>query len=343
MNPSATPPGKSNYVDPTPIMELATAYWASATLLAANELGIFSPLARGPKPLDALAADLHADPRGLRLLLDACCGLGLLKHTPDGYALTPASAQYLVPGKPGTLGTAISWAQDQYAMWGRLAHSVRTGLPAAAPAEHLGTDPQQTRTFVLAMRERALGMARAVVRFMDLEECRRLLDVGGGPGAYARLLVEQYPKLHVTILDLPGVAAIAQELIAEDGLAHRITVMPGDATLGEYGAGHYDAVLFSGVLHQMSEQNVRKMLGGAHRSLTAGGRVVVSDVMLDETRSQPAFAALFSLQMLLSTAEGQVFTEGDLACWLEAAGFRNISVRRLPPPLPYTVVHAAKP
>lgn len=342
VNPCAEPSGQSNYVDPAPIMHLATAYWASAALLAANDLGIFPALADGPKPLDALASALHADRRGLRILLDACCGLGLLTSTTEGYSLTPASAQYLVPGSAGYLGSAIAWAKDQYHLWGRLADAARSGSPAADPAEHLGSDPEQTRRFVLAMRERALGMARAVVQFLNFEGCGHLLDVGGGPGAYASLIVRKHPGLRAAILDLPGVAAIARELVEEDGLAGRITVIPGDATQGQYGIEAYDAILFSGVLHQMAEPAIRRMLAGAHRALVPGGRVVVSDLMVDATRSQPIFAALFSIQMLLTTREGEVFSEGDLAGWLQEAGFRDIDIRPLPPPLPYTVIHAAK-
>jgi len=342
MNPSTPPFSSGNNVDATPIMQLATAYWASATLLAANDLGIFAALPSGPQPAEVLGHALEANPRGLRILLDACCGLGLLVQTPDGYALTPASAQYLVPGSPGYLGSAISWARDQYALWGRLAHAARTGRPVADPAEHLGSDPEQTRHFVLGMRERALGMARAVVQFLDVQGCHCLLDVGGGPGTYASLLVEKYPEMRAEVLDLPAIAAIAAELIAQDGLADRVTVLPGDATSGQYGLEEYDAVLFSGVLHQMAPSTICRMLAGAYRALHKGGRVLVSDVMLDASRTQPVFSALFSLQMLLSTRDGEVFSQDDLVGWLGEAGFQNISVRPLPPPLPYTVIHAIK-
>src|SRR5262249_21828818 len=153
-----------------------------------------------------------------------------------------------------------------------------------------GEDPEQTRAFVLAMHTRALGMARGVLHFLDFSQVETLLDVGGGPGTYAVLLTQKYPNLNVTVLDLPAVAAIADELIAEVGLSDRVQTRPGNAITDDYGTAAYDAVLFSGVLHQMSPETIQQMLAKARAALQPNGKVVISDIMLDATKTQPAFA-----------------------------------------------------
>jgi cyclopropane fatty-acyl-phospholipid synthase-like methyltransferase len=328
--------------DPNLIFQLATGYWASAALLAANAIGLFDALSNGAKNLQQVAEVLGSNPRATEMLLNACAGLGLLVKQGNSYALSPVADAFLVPGRPGYLGSALHWAHDQYMAWGELEHSVRSGQPVIDPKKHLGDDPQQTRHFVYAMHERAQGVARGVVPFFRLEGCRILLDVGGGPGTYAVLLAQQYTALRVTVLDLPEVVAIAQELIAQAGLSGRVRVRAGDATQADYGKEQYDAVLFSGVLHQMSTPTIQRMLAGAYRALVGGGRVFVSDVMLEETKTQPAFAALFSLQMLLTTHEGGVFSAEECTNWLKEVGFAEIELQRLPPPLPYTVVTAHK-
>jgi SAM-dependent methyltransferase len=337
----------TNQPDPTAIMALATGYWNSATLLAANELGLFGALAAGPLSAPAVAAHLHTGPRATAILLDACVALGLLtKQEPAGeptYANTPATAAFLVPGSPGNLGGAIRWGADQYGAWGRLAQAVRADAPAVPPADHLGADPEQTRTFVLGMHNRALGVARGVIHFLDCTGVHRLLDVGGGPGTYSTLLAARYPELHATVLDLPGIVAVAQELIAQSDVRERVQVLVGDATTGDYGTESYDGILFSGVLHQMSPTTIRRMFAGAWRALIPGGRIVVSDMMLDATKTQPTFATLFSLQMLLTSAEGAVFSAAECEAWLTVTGFADVNVRPLPPPLPYVVVSASKP
>ena len=56
------------------IVDLASAFYGSATLFAALDLGVFAAVAEagGPVALVPLAERLGASPRGLRLLLDAC-------------------------------------------------------------------------------------------------------------------------------------------------------------------------------------------------------------------------------------------------------------------------------
>jgi predicted O-methyltransferase YrrM len=152
------------------------------------------------------------------------------------------------------------------------------------------------------------------------------------------LLAQHDPNLHVTVLDLPGVVAVARELIEEAGVSSQVETAEGDASFGDYGEDRYDAVLFSGVLHQMDAMTVRRMLDGGVRALHAGGRLIVSDIMTDATHAQPVFATLFSLQMLLSSKAGGVFAAEECSGWMEEAGLAELSVERLPPPLPYTVI-----
>lgn len=344
MNNQDTEPKRPAMPDPSPIMQLATGYWASATMLAANDLGIFSVLSEGELTSAEIADMLGADIRALTILLDGCCGLGLLvKSVANGlYSLSPLSSAFLVPERPGYLGSAIKWSGDQFAAWGRLNETVKTGKPAVAPEDHLGDDPAQTRAFVLGMYERAQGMARGVLGFLDLEGCKSLLDVGGGPGAYAMLLAQKYPGLQAVVRDLPGVTAIAQELIAQHDLSDRVRTEAGDATDGQYGEEVYDAVLFSGVLHQMSQTTIRRMFAGALKALKPGGKIIISDMMLDGSKTQPVFSALFSLQMLLTSKEGEVFSSTECEKWLCLEGFGDTRVINLPAPLPYTVVSAIK-
>lgn len=335
-----------NRANPARIIQLATGYWDSATLLAANELEIFGALADAPQTAGQIAATKTLDVRAAAMLLDACAGLGLLTKNLTSaeptYANTPESGAFLVPGRPGYLGGAIAWGADQYQAWGGLAQSVREGKPSVAPELHLGGNPDETRRFVLGMRDRAMGVARPLIQFLDFEGAENLLDVGGGPGTYAVLLAQKYPKLNAVVLDLPPIVAIAAELIAEAGMAERVKVRPGNAVTNDYGAAEFDAVLFSGVLHQMSPATIQALFAKAKRALKPGGKIVVSDVMLNEDKTRPAFAALFSLQMLLASAEGAVFSSAECSAWLEAAGLTDAIARPLPPPLPYIIVEAKR-
>jgi cyclopropane fatty-acyl-phospholipid synthase-like methyltransferase len=190
------------------------------------------------------------------------------------------------------------------------------------------------------MHSRALGVVRGVLPFLNMDPQARLLDVGGGPGTFAVLLAERYPELTVDVLDLPAVAAIAVELIAQSGFGDRVHIRPGDAVTDDYGHVQYDAVLFSGVLHQMSPTTIVSMLQRANAALKPGGRVWISDMMLSADKTQPVFSALFSLQMLLTSESGAVFSVEECLGWLQQVGFSDAVATKLPAPLPYIVVSA---
>lgn len=332
--------------DPSAIMQLATGYWNSATLLAANELNLFGVLADAALTARQIADRLQTPLRSTEMLLNACVGLDLLRKQEQAgawtYANMPATAAFLVPDRPGYLGNAIRWGAGQYEAWGKLAQAVRADAPAAPPADHLGRDAAQTRQFVLGMHNRAQGVARGVLRFLDFAGATQLLDVGGGPGTYAMLLAQKYPELRATVLDLPGVVAIAQELIAQAGLSERVATLAGSATDTDWGEAQCDGVLFSGVLHQMPPQTIQRLFAKAYKALRPGGKLIVSDIMLNAAKTQPPFAALFSLQMLLTSEEGAVFAAEECTEWLAQANFLSIHAQTLPPPLPYVVVTANK-
>lgn len=329
-------------VNPEPIMQLATAYWGSVVLLAANELGIFAALAHGHADAKVVAERLKLDQRATEMVLNACVGLGLLEKHDDAFHLTPSAAIFLVPNRPGYLGSALRWSRDQYDRWGRLIEAVTTGKPID-PQRHLGDNPQQTRTFVLAMHERAQGVARQLVGYLPLADSKSLLDVGGGPAAYASLLAERHPGLQVTVMDLPPIVAVARELVEARGLQDRVHFIAGDATRQEYGEQLYDAVMFNGVLHQMGETTIQRMLEWGHRALKPGGRLIVCDVMLDLARTHPVFSALFSIQMMLTSEAGGVFAAEECHRWMNALGMNEVEAVGLPPPLPYTLVLGKKP
>ena len=66
------------------------------------------------------------------------------------------------------MGNVIRYSDQLYGTWGNLESTLRSGRPALPAETYLGDDPARTRSFVQAMHERALGIARALVGILDL-------------------------------------------------------------------------------------------------------------------------------------------------------------------------------
>jgi ubiquinone/menaquinone biosynthesis C-methylase UbiE len=329
--------------DPASIIELANSFCASQVLFASSDLGVFAFLSGSPdSTLEEVADGCGLDRRGGRLLLDACVAVGLLTKQDGRYRNSEQAGRFLVPGSPADLSAAIRYNRDVYPAWGKLPQFARSGKPVERPEAHLGEDRARTRDFVLAMHGRALGIGRAVVPQLKLEGRRKLLDLGGGAGTYSALIARNWPEIACTVIDLPGVLAVAEELIAEQGVRDRVKTTPGDLHSLKLPKGH-DAAIFFGVLHQNSADAIVELLKRTFDALEPGGILYVMDMMTDATHAAPEFSALFAVSIALTTHDGWVFSDEQLRAWLTTAGFKGIAVAPLEPPMPHWLAEAHKP
>jgi SAM-dependent methyltransferase len=329
-------------LDPAGLIELATAYWGSATLIAAIRLDIFTALASGAASADVLADRIKSDPVAVDALLSGLTALNLVrKDAQDSFTNAPLADAFLVAGRPGFLGPALQYNGDVFPLWANLHEVVRTGDVTRAPEQYLGEDDSRTRNFVYGMHHRALGVGRAVAEFIDFSGATRLADVGGGPGTYASLITARTPGLHAEVLDLPGVVAIASEIVASMGASDRVTCTPFDYYKDAL-PGQYDAALISGVLHREQPPQVQAMFKTVADALEPGGVLYISDVMLDDDRAGPLFGTMFSLNMRVLAHDGRCHSVAEQRAWLEAVGFEVTAVHRLPAPIHYTIIRAEK-
>ena len=311
-----------------PLMALSTGFWAFKTLAAAHELDLFSRLAGGAGTTAGdLAQALGLHPRPAEMLLTGCAALGLLEKTDGGYRNTPLSETYLVRGKPYYFGGFVEMADKRlYAGWGRLTEALRTNRPTTWNPDVQasifdGEDPVMLAVFWEAMHSLSTMTARKLGEAVDFGRFRRLLDIGGGSGAYDIELCKQYGALRATVFDLPHVAKIAAGKIAEAGFAGRIETAGG--SFFEPLPKDHDVHLLSMILHDWDEAKNRALLRRSFEALPSGGAVVVSELLVNDEKTGPAPAALMSLNMLIET-EGRNYTPAEYSTWLEEAGFRQV-------------------
>lgn len=329
-------------MDPSRIMRMASSFQESCLLFAASDLGVFAKLAElQTADADQLARSLGLDLRGATLLLNACVAVGLLQKRGDRFTNSSESAAFLVPGQPGDLSAALRYNRDVYQAWGKVTQLARTGAPVEDPQLHLGDDPARTRNFVMSMHGKALAMAQPVMPLLNVQGRKRLLDVGGGPGTFSVLLAKANPDIHCTVLELPSIAAIAKDLIAAQGQSDRVSLLPGDYHTTSFPDGN-DVILFFGMMHQESVDTIGDLLSRAYQALNPGGLVYVMDMMTDVTHTSPPFSAMFAVNMALTKEHGWVFSDDELRQWLTAAGFRDCTIRPLPPPMPHWMAWAQK-
>jgi ubiquinone/menaquinone biosynthesis C-methylase UbiE len=319
------------------LMEMARGAWNARILLTAVELGIPDALEAKAMTAAETAAALGTDPRATALLLNALAALGLATKSGDRFANAPVAKAALVKGARDGRAAALRHHAHLWRSWSALTDVVRTGHPAAGERER---PPEEYHDFVRAMHDLGWERAQTLAATLDLAGTRRLLDLGGGPGSYAVAFCARYPALQAVIFDRAPALDVAREIVRANGLERQVGFQAGDFLADDIGSG-YDLALVSQVLHAYDEDRNRLLLRKVARALVPGGRVVVQEFFLNESRAAPAPSAVFAINMLVNTGNGRTYTWDEVEAWLVAAGFTR--VRRMLLNGPAGVLVAGRP
>jgi len=324
-------------VGPTPekILQTGLAFWASKTLLSAIEMGVFTELAQGPEPFDALSGRLGLHPRGARDFLDALVALGFLARTGDRYANTPETDLFLDRAKPSYVGGILEMANHRlYPFWGFLTEALRTGQPqneakTGGPGlfQTLYADPARLQQFLAAMTGISHGANMAIARAFPWKDHGTFVDVGTAQGDLASQIALANPHLKGLAFDLPEVAPIFEAYAAKLGVADRVRFVPGDFFAQPLPKA--DVVLMGHILHDWDLPTKKMLIQKAYEAVPSGGALIVYEAIIDDDRSKNAFGLMMSLNMLIETPGGFDYTGADCAGWMKEAGFSTTRVEPL--------------
>ncbi len=302
------------------------------SLSAAVELSIFEALFSGPADADELARKLGLRPRRCEILLRMHVSLGYLMLHAGRYQLTDVARLYLLRESPYYWGHVWSGMPDN-PMHRRLLEAVR--VPSSEVSEaHDATpaqawesgqlDAQLAATIARFMNSHSMAAATGLARNGDFRAAKRLLDVGGGSGCFAIALAQHLPNLRCTVMDLPAMCRLAEDYIAQGGVAGRVDTIGVDMFRQKWPSG-YDALFFSNIFHDWSLETCAELAATAHAALPKDGHIFLHEMLLDDTGCGPRAAAAFSVMMLFGT-KGQQFTFSELQSLLEGAGFVDVAV-----------------
>lgn len=317
---SAARTGAETGVSPESIMRLASGFMAAKHLFAASELGIFEALADSPATLDALAARTGLTRRAARISADAMVALGMLERDGDRYLNAPAAAQFLSGSTPVDLRPLLRfWDQISYPTWQTLAHALASG----PPREIFDLDDAKQEIVSAGIEAVLAGPAHTLAEVVDFSAHHHLLDIGGGTGSWTIATAKRHPDLQPTVLDLPVVAAIARNRIAEAGLADRITVIAGDAMNEDLPAGH-DVFLVANLIHYWAPEVNLTLLRRVRRAAEPGTRLLLADFWTDPSHTQPLHAALMAGEFAVHLRDGDVYSVDEVQGWLSQTGWRFV-------------------
>ena len=287
---------------------------ALAVVSAWSAVGLFERLQGGP----VRQVDLPGDPRAVTTTLPVLLHLGLVTTDGDRIALTSRGARLLAARAMPSDRNLVTLRDLS-----RMADVLRAGGPVrddegkskGTRGGTLTTDVAHTERFLDMLYRLSDAPARSTLAWLgaELPAGASVLDLGGGHGRYARAFADAGHT--VTLFDQPMVVDLARKRHGD-----ALRYIAGDFHEALTFGGPYDLVLLCNIVHGESSAANASIVSRATRSLRAGGRIAIRDMILDDHQQNPASAVFFGLTMLFYTEEGKSPTVSGIQDWYEKAG-----------------------
>jgi acetylserotonin N-methyltransferase len=220
---------------------------------------------------------------------------------------------------------------------GKRPETFRSGAPEWERGEMSAQAAERIASF---MHSHSMAPARGAAAQAVFGEVRHLMDVGCGSGVYGIEIARAHPALKVVLMDLKEVAAAAQRYVDAADVGGRVTTA-GVNMFEEAWPTHADAHFFANVFHDWSEETNRLIARKSFAALPSGGRIFLSEILMDDDGAGPWHAAAFSLLMLIGTL-GKQYSLPEYRDILGGAGFTEVEAVRTGGGY-YSLVSAVKP
>ena len=292
--------------------------------------GLFDILADGPLDHRSIAAKLDLSAQATLTVLRAARALELSEEpAPDHWML-------------GELGAVLAADQGIAAM---VHHNRLLYADLADPLDLLRRDRQQptelsrywsyagalhgagergrdTAEYSQLMASSQHFVADQVLGSFRFPKNARLLDVGGGHGAFLSRMGAAHPDLHLGLFDLPEVAKQgAQNLIQTFG-PQRVSAHQGNFFQDPIPPG-YDIVSLVRILHDHDDEPAHRLLANIRASLAPGARLLIAEPMAQTPGAHGMGEAYFGMY-LWAMGSGRPRSRQTIAQMALAAGFARI-------------------
>ncbi len=322
------------------LFSILSGFVQSQALVALVEARVLHFLASGPMGTDDLSRSCAIQPAPLAVLLKAAAALRLLRQDRRGlWHLAPRGAAFLaVPGLEPMV-------RHHHVLYGDLADPLaffrgqtETQLAGFWPyvfgplaQEDAGLAARYSRL----MAESQVLVAEDTMRLVSLTQCRHLLDVGGGTGAFLAEVGKVHPHLTLSLFDMPAVLAAVPSHLRD-----RLRLCPGDFRTDALPGGAGTISLIR-VLYDHADDSVGTLIAKVFNALPLGGKILISEPMSGGDRPDPTTDVYFAIYTL-AMRTGRTRSAVEIGGLLNAAGFADVRLHPGDRPYVTSAVTAVK-
>ncbi|MCX9013957.1 MAG: methyltransferase [Candidatus Methanoperedens sp.] len=288
---------------------------------SAHRAGIFEALSE-ERDIGSLKEILNADERALYIILEALYAMGYVNRIGEKYVIADKARPIFLEHGDEYVGGSLPHFMDILGAWLHLPETLKGNKPEKSSGK------RDVAAFMNAMAARPGNVVEETVNHClnRKSDAKKVLDLGGGPGKYARAFVNK--GMDVVLYDMPdAIDYVGTHFGLKDITALRLK--KGDFTregfVKELNGESFDIVFMGNICHIYSEDENKKLVRRARELLNNNGMIAIEDFV----RGRSPIAEMFAVNMLANTESGNTYTEKQYREWLEVAGFGSIEVKDL--------------
>jgi SAM-dependent methyltransferase len=321
---------KQKKVDTVRLQNMSRAFIASASLFAAIDHELFSAIATGANTVEGFANSAGISEINAERLMTMCAASDLIHWVDDHYENADDVQRFLVKGEKSYAASWLTFTRPGWENWGKLGEKLQNQEAPTVIGSYDTMTVEYARKYHEATSSVGFGSGRRFIKHVDLSKRTKVMDLGGGSGAYSIVAAQAHPNLSAVVFDLPPVAEVTKEFIARNNVESQVSAQGGDFTKDEFPA-NCDVAIMASNLPQYNREIIQQVISKAFNALLPGGEMHLIGEMLDDDRQGPLDAAIWGLMEALSNSTGMTHTRADCVGYFEQAGFESVVVHEFIP------------
>ena len=315
------------------IFDLVMGFVSAQVLWALVELRVLHALGDAPKTAGQIASDNSLSEERAEILMNGGVAIGLMRRNSNGfYVLSRKGASLLgVPGLTDMIRHHAYFYRDMSNPIALLRDEVDTELSQFWPYvfDASGKTPAPIiENYSNLMASSQKLVAHDTLKMVSLKPQCKVLDIGGGSGNFAIEIVRKFPKVTISVFDLPEVEASARARLKAENMTDRISFFAGsfrDDLLPE----GFDVITLIRVLYDHADSTVMALLKSVYNALPTGGRLVISEPMSGGKyphRAGDVYFAFYTMAM----RTGKARSPNQIAEMCRKVGFKSVFIPKAP-------------
>ncbi len=286
--------------------------------------------------LEQLTGIVKLPPYGVRVLVEAALGIGLLVCAEGKYKITKTT-YFILHDELTKVNMDFTHDVCYQGMY-YLEDSIKSGKPEGLKVfgnwetiyQALSTDlPEKAKQSWFSFDHFYSDYAfPEVLPLVYQHKPGKLLDIGGNTGKWSLKSFAYDKDVNITIMDLPGYVDAAKDKIQQEGFGNRITFFPCNLLdeSQKFPMG-FDAIWMSQFLDCFSEAEVVSILRRCKNALAPNGKIFILETFWDRQRFE---VSAFSLQQtslyftVMANGNSQMYDSRIFVRCIEQAGLEVV-------------------